>query len=206
VAVDEGPATTTTTITTITTSTTVAGTTTTTTLPGTALLLPAKKLLVKQKKSGAQRLQLLAKDAAISAATPCEVDGELLIDAVGAGTTAQPFAPPRRFVLDAALWKPIKAKKPEKGCRYRKGPVVATVQIKTGKMLKVVANGDDLGVPLATDPRPVRIEVRHGDVRHCFELGGEKGQHLPDKKLLAKNAAPATVCPASASPSGAFVR
>ena len=84
--------------------------------------------------------------------------------------------------------------------------LVATAQIKSGKMLKVIANGDDLGVPLGTDPRPVRIELRHGAVRHCVELGGAKAQHLPDKKLLARNAAAATACPGNASPSGAFVR
>lgn len=171
-----------------------------TTLAGTTVFPPGKKLQVKQKKSGAQRLQLLAKDAKIAAALPCEVDGELVIEAVGAG------APPRTFGLDAALWKPIRAPKPERGCKYRKGPIVATVQIKTGKALKIVANADDLGVPLATDPRPVRVEVRHGDRRSCFEFGGTKGSHKADKKLLAKNAGPATACPMVGSPTGALLR
>jgi hypothetical protein len=151
---------------------------------------------VKRKKSGRHRLQLIAKDSAIAPDAPCEQDGELVVEAVGAGT------PPRRFPLEAAFWKPIKAKKPERGCKYRKGPVVATVQMKAGKMLKVVANGDDLGVPLATDPRPVRLEVRHGDARVCLEFGGTKGRHTAGKKLLAKNAAPATVCPASPADEG----
>ena len=180
-----------------TTTTSTSTSSTTTTLVDTGVFPPAKKLQVKQKKSGVQRLQLLVKDGVIAAATPCDVDGELVIEAVGAG------APVQRYPLDASLWKPIKAKKPEKGCKYRKGPVVATVQIKTGKSLKVVANATDLGVPLATDPRPVRIEVRHGDLRHCVEFGGQ-GKHKPDKKLLAKNARAATICPGG-SPSGAFL-
>jgi hypothetical protein len=154
-----------------------------------AALLPGKKLLVKTKASGVQRLQLKAKSPEIMAADPCATDGELTVEAVGAGT------PPVHIPLDAALWKPINAKKPGKGCKYRKGPVVAGVKIKPGKSLKVVANGADLGVPLSTDPRPVRIELRHGSVRHCFEFGGAKGSHKPDKKLLAKNAGPATACP-----------
>jgi hypothetical protein len=145
---------------------------------------------VKQKKSGAQRLQLFVRDAAVAAAPACEVDGELVIQAVGAG------APTQHYPLAAALWKPINAKKPEKGCKYRKGPVAATVLLKTGKVLKVIANADDLGVPLATDPRPVRIEVRHGDRRLCVEFGGT-AKHKPNKKLRARKAAPATGCPDS---------
>jgi len=152
---------------------------------------------VKEKKSGAQRLQMLAKDTRIAAALPCEVGGQLVIEAVGAG------APIRRIILEAGLWKPIKAKKPERGCKYRKGPIVATVQIKSGKALKIVANADDLGIPLASDPRPVRIELRHGEVRHCFEFGGD-GKHKTERKLLARNADAATTCPGG-SPSAAFV-
>ena len=72
-----------------------------------------------------------------------------------------------------------------------------------GKMLKVQAKGSDLGIPLATDPRPVRVELRHGGVRHCVEFGGD-GKHTADKKLLSKNAPTASACPGG-SPSGAFV-
>ena len=159
---------------------------------------PGTKLLVKKKKSGEQRLQLIAKGSEMAAALPCEVDGELVIEAVGAG------APVQRFVLEASSWKPLKAKKPEKGCKYRKGAVAASVRIKSGKMLKVIANAEDLGIPLATDPRPIRLELRHGDVRHCFEFGGI-GKHKANKKLLAKKADPAAACPAVASPNSAFL-
>jgi hypothetical protein len=82
--------------------------------------------------------------------------------------------------------------------------VVATVLIKPGKVLKVIAKAPDLGVPLGTDPRPVAVELRHGAVRHCFLFGGVKSRYKPDKKLLERNAAPATVCPGGGSPSGAF--
>jgi len=146
---------------------------------------------VKQKKSGVQRLKLIARSADVATTLPCEIEGELVVEALGAVT---------RFPLEATGWKPIRAKKPEKGCKYRKGPVVSTVQLKTGKLLKVVANADDLGIPLAGDPRPVLLEVRHGDVRHCFEFGGA-GTHKDEKKLIAKNAEPASGCPPS-TPSG----
>jgi hypothetical protein len=183
---------TTSTSTTLTTMTSTSSTTSTT-LGGTTIFPEGTKLLVKQKKSGRQRLQLIAKGPEIAtdpgADPPCQVDGALVIEAMGAG------APPTTFPLDAALWRPIRRKKPEAGCKYRKGPVVATVQIKAGKMLKVVANADDLGIPLATDPRPVRISVRHGEVVHCFEFGGVKWRHRPNKKLLARRASPAATCP-----------
>ena len=108
---------------------------------------------MKQTKSGQQRLKLIAKDASVVATSPCEVAGELVIHAMGAG------APQLRLDLDASLWKPLKAKKPEKGCKYKKGPVVATVIVKAGKLIKVSAAGSDLGVPLATDPSPVGTAV-----------------------------------------------
>jgi len=145
------------------------------------------KLVVKQKKSGAQRVKVLVKDPAVTAAMPCETAAEFVVQAAGQSV--------RRWTLDAANWKPLKAKAPEKGCKYKKGPVVATLILKAGKLLKLSASGDDLGIPLDGDPRPVDVEVRHGDVRHCLRFGGE-GKHVPNKKLVSKGAAPATSCPA----------
>jgi len=182
------------------TTTTVASTSTTTsstttTLPETAELLPGTKLLLKQKKSGAQRLQLIVRDAGVGVSTPCETDGALVIEAGGVTSI---------FELAADLWKPIKSKRPEKGCKYRKGPVVATALLKAGKMLRVTANAENLGVSLSADPRPIRIEVRHGDARHCVEFGGT-GPFKAGKKLLAKKAGPPSACPGSPSPIGAFL-
>jgi hypothetical protein len=171
------------------TNTTATSTSTSTTLPGAATLLPARKLRVKQNRRGTQRLVLVARDDALAAPTPCAVDGELVIEALGAGGAV------RRIPLLAPLWTPLKAKRPARGCRSRKGPVATTVLVKTGTMLKVVARGDDLGVPLATDPRPVRIEVRHGAIRHCFEFTSATGKHRPDAKLTGRRAPTATACP-----------
>jgi hypothetical protein len=176
------------------TNTTATSTTTSTTLPGEATLLPGRKLRVKQTQAGDQRFMLVVKDAALAAPVPCAVDGELVIEALGAGGTV------RRIPLLAQLWKPLKARRPERGCKYRRGPIAATVLVKAGRMLKVVARADDLGVPLATDPRPVRIEVRHGATRHCVEFGGEKGTHRPNRTLIAKRAPTATGCPGPGVP------
>jgi hypothetical protein len=172
-----------------TTTTTGGSTTTSTTFPGTAVFPPGKKLVVRRRRSGAQRLRVVVKDPAVVATGPCDVDGELAIEAVGAGT------PVRRFPLAAGLWKPLAARRPERGCRYRKGPVVTSVRVRAGKALEVVATADDLGVPLAVDPRPVRIALRHGAVRHCLEFGGTTAAHAPDRRLIARRAAPATGCP-----------
>jgi hypothetical protein len=122
------------------TSTTVP--VTTTTLPPSTVFPAGTKLLVKRRKSGTYRLQVLARstDVAVDVAAdpPCQVDGELVIEAVGAGTPAW------RVPLEAGLWKPIKAKRPQKGCTYRKGAVVATATLKAGKMLKVIAKAADV--------------------------------------------------------------
>jgi hypothetical protein len=111
------------------------------------------------------------------------------------------------FALDATLWQPIKKKKPAVGCKYRKGPVVVTAILKAGKRLKVVAKSNAAIVPLATDPRPVRVSVRHGSMQHCFEFTeASQGQYKAHKKLLVRGAPAASACPVSASPNGAFVR
>jgi hypothetical protein len=170
------------------TTTVVTTSTTTTTLAATIVFPTGTKLLVKQQRSGAQTLKLLAKDPTVQASPPCDAVGAFVVHAIGAG------APMARWDLAPTYWKPIKTKAPEKGCVYKKGPVVVTLLVKTGKFVKLTARGDDLGVPLATDPRPVRIELAHGGVRHCLEFGGD-GEHVADEKLRAKNAAPATACP-----------
>jgi hypothetical protein len=158
-------------------------------LPSTFVFPLGTKLLVKQKKDGGYSLALLAKDPAVTDVDgSCAVAGELVVRAAGAAS------PALRIPLDAAGWAPIKASKPALGCKYA-GGAIRSLQLKRGKQLKLSAQASDLGVPLATDPRPVRIEVTHGALRHCFEFGGTKGSHKPGKKLLASKAAAASACP-----------
>jgi hypothetical protein len=110
-----------------------------------------------------------------------------VIEASGAG------APATTLPLEAGAWKPIDEKHPAKGCTFT-GSTVTKALLKSGKMLKIVARGTGLGVPLTTDPRPVRIALRHGATRHCLEFGG-RGKHTPGKKLLGKQAPTASACP-----------
>jgi hypothetical protein len=150
--------------------------------------VPGKTLAVRQKQTGEQRLKLKVKSGNVRADVPCGVDGELIVRTDGAMGAEQ------RFPLEAALWEPISASNPSKGCRYRGGPVVSKLQLKIGRSLKIVAAADDLGVPLTTDPRPVWIELIHGDVRHCLEFGGD-AKHKADSRLIARNALDIAMCP-----------
>lgn len=173
------------------TSTTTPVTSTTSTTLGTVKLLEGTKLLVKQKKSGLQRLQLISRSPDVMAADPCGTPGALRIVAEQAGGYA------RTIDLDAEHWKPVNRKRPERGCKYRKGDTVATVLLKPGKVLKVITYSTDLGFPLDADPRPVRVEVRHGDIRHCLRFDPvDKGKFKPGKMLLSKNRTRADACPA----------
>jgi hypothetical protein len=145
--------------------------------------LPGKKLLVTQKKS-TQRLLLLVNDPGVVAAQPCALAGELAVESAGGS---------HRITLDPGAWKPLKKKRPEKGCKYAK-PGGPSIVVKAGKLLKLRVAGPDLGVPLTADPRPVRLGLRQGDVRLCVEFGGQ-GKLTAGKKLLSKASPAPTDCP-----------
>jgi hypothetical protein len=158
---------------------------------GGTTLLTGKKLVVSQKKSGMQRLVVVAKDdgVGVGVSSPaCQSPGELVVVAEGAGT------PPRRIDLEPELWRPIKPKKPARGCRYRGESVVAKLVLKDGRMLKLVAKGPDLGIPLTEDPTPVRIALSRGGVRQCLRFGDDV-RHRPGRKLRVKGGSEADRCP-----------
>ena len=139
-----------------------------------------------RRRTASKRWCSSASDPAVASASPCETDGELAIEATGVGGAM------KSFPLAASGWKPLNKKKPAKGCKYSQsgGPAV---MVKPGKLIKVKTKGDR-GVPLTTDPRPVRIELRHGTNRHCMEFGGD-GKSVADKKLLSKSSAAPHECP-----------
>jgi len=151
--------------------------------------LAGTRLSVKQRKSGTQRLLVVAKDDGVTsdaAISACQSDGRLVLLPEGRA--------PRELPLDSSSWRAITKKKPARGCRFRSRDVVAKVIVKTGKLLKIVAKGTDLGIPLDADPTPVRIELRHDGVRHCVNFGGDVS-FTPNKKLVAKRADRADRCP-----------
>lgn len=150
---------------------------------------PGRGLRVRGTQSGPKRLFLVARDAAIQAHAPCEVDGELVVESRGAG------APPRRFPLEPGRWRPINRNQPQRGCRYDHGPVVRHLRLRAGK-LRVSAMADDLGVPLDVDPTPVRIRLRHGERNDCFTFGGEV-THRSGRHVTARNAPAVETCPST---------
>ncbi len=150
---------------------------------------PGRRLKVQRTRSGSQRLRLAARDAAIRPHAPCEVDGDLVIESRGAGEA------PRRFVLDPSGWRPIRRKKPERGCRYDGASVVRSIRLRDGR-LRVSALADDLGVPLGDDPTPVRIRLRHGERNYCFTFGGTVA-HRPVRRLVARGAPAVEACPST---------
>jgi len=68
------------------------------------------------------------------------------------------------------------------------------ITVKPGKQVKIVGKGTALGHTLASDPRPVLVELRLGAERYCFAFGGTV-KFTADKKYLAKDAPAAAACP-----------
>lgn len=98
------------------------------------------------------------------------------------------------YGLPRAGWRYVKAKKPEAGYKFSKGDPIKTVLVTPGRMIKVVGKGIALGHALASDPRPVHVELRLGDELYCLTFGGDV-RFKPEKKYLAKKAPIALACP-----------
>jgi hypothetical protein len=178
-----------------TTTTTATSSTSTTTVP--AQLLSGKKLLLKWRPDDTKKslLDLLAKDAALtlgdgpdSADDPTLAGGSLRIYAAGGDGFDDTYE------LPAAQWRYASKKKPESGYKFGKGDPITSVLVKAGKQVKIVGKGTALGHTLASDPRPVLIELRLGAERYCFEFGGSV-TFAANKKYLAKKAPAASACP-----------
>jgi len=149
---------------------------------------PGRRLKVRRTKSGSQRLLVLARDAGTEAHGPCEVDGDLVIESLGAAE------PPRRFQLETEGWRPSRGGS-QSGCRYDGGTVVRRLRLRANKM-RILAVADDLGVPLGDDPTPVRIKLRHGERNYCLTFGGAV-THRPDRGVEARDAPPLETCPST---------
>jgi hypothetical protein len=177
---------------------------TSTTLP--AQLLSGKKLLLKKSV-----LNLLSKDPAItlgdgdeSLDDPTLYGGSLRVYAAGGDGFDDTYE------LPASLWRYLlqPPKYPDGGYgpyaapsvgsvigyKFRKADPVTSITVKPGKQVKIVGKGTALGDTLASDPRPVLVELRLGAARYCFAFGGTVA-FTADKKYLAKDAPAAAACP-----------
>jgi len=179
------PTTTSTSLPTTTVTSTTTSSTTTTTLP--AELLAGQRLLLKPT-----RVVLLSKDRGVtagrgarSADDPTVAGGSLRI--VGTGFE-------RSFSLPPDAWRHLSSKKPEKGYRLRGASPVSAIVVKPGKLVKIAARGDALGIPLDADVAPVLVELRIGGRRYCFEFGGTV-KWKAGKQWAATKAPAASACP-----------
>lgn len=166
-------------------TTSTSSSTSSTTLP--SELLAGKKLLLK-----ATRLVLVSKDRSVTAGggarsgdDPTVAGGTLRL--VGTGFE-------RSFTLPPSAWSLLSEKKPEKGYRLAGATPISAIVFKPGKLVKIVAKGDALAIPLDADIAPVRAELQMGARRWCFEFGGSVAWKA-GKQWLATKAPAASSCP-----------
>jgi hypothetical protein len=141
-------------------------------------------------------LNLLSKDTSItlgagpsSADDPTEEGGQLRVVASGGDGFDETYS------LATSGWRYISKKKPANGYTFAKGNPIKSISVKPGKGIKIVGKGSALGIGLASDPRPVLIELRLGGARYCMGFGGSI-EFTAGKKYLAKNSTAAdAACP-----------
>ena len=188
------------------TSTSVAAPTTTSTLPPVstpALVirrLSGKTLLLeaKAKNEGSQRFrvvsadreQLTLGDVADLRALIAQ-GGSLRITAIGGDGFAEIYP------LDAASWRVIDRKHPDRGVRYGKpvGPITQ-VRLEAGKRLLLQGRGPELEQSLGQEPTVIEVELRIGPRVYCLAFGGEERQFARNKKLRRIRSARPATCPA----------
>lgn len=173
----------TTTTTTTTTSTTTTSTTTTTLL---TQFLPGARLLIAPTK-----LVLVAKDKSLTVGSgpgsnddPTVMGGSLRVVGTGFDQT---------YDLAPSAWRYLSEKRHEKGYRLSNASPITAVTVKKGKGLKLVAKGD-LAMSLDADLKPVQVQLRLGQFRHCMTFGGTI-LWKAGTKWQAKKAPTADSCP-----------
>jgi hypothetical protein len=100
------------------------------------------------------------------------------------------------YLLDAADWKPIDARNPRAGIRYRSktGPITALV-FRANTVLRIAGRGSGLIQPLDVEPDLVQVELRFADFDYCLEFGGSIQRHAAGRRLLRKGALRPLGCP-----------
>jgi hypothetical protein len=153
------------------------------------VLRPRGRLLrLRARGTRPPRLHLVMADPVVATADPCDATGEFAIEATGAGLRA------RRYPLDTTSWSATGKRRSRRACGYRSADRTMAIRITSGKRLAAKVTRPDLAIPLAADPRPLRIEIRHGDRRHCVEFGG-KGPFTEDRAVVSRLAPAGGACP-----------
>jgi hypothetical protein len=184
-------------------STSVGGssTTTSTLFPRERLqrFVGGNKLLLQDRpdRPTARRLYLQSRDASALVLgdagdpTPLLASGATLrVTAVGGAWFDE------TYVLEAAGWKPIDARNPRAGIRYRSktGPITALV-FRANALLRIVGRGAGLVQPLDLEPELVQVELRFADFDYCLEFGGSVQRHAAGRRLVRKGALRPLGCP-----------
>lgn len=99
------------------------------------------------------------------------------------------------YELPAAGWSYIGKSTAPKGYRFKSktGPI-RQVDVRSGKQIKVVGQGDGLTHNLATNPNPLDIVVTTGDKNYCMRFGGTPA-FIANKLYKAKKANGPDGCP-----------
>ena len=105
------------------------------------------------------------------------------------------------YPLPATNWAYIGLPEAGRGYIYRDlvgayGPI-HHFALRNGKASNLHGAGAALNFTLHTDPRPVNIVLRYGNLFDCLSYGGGNSQtkFLADKRYGVKHAAPPATCP-----------
>jgi len=102
------------------------------------------------------------------------------------------------YALPAEGWRLIGKPGENEGYQYTDrlltaGPV-KKVSVRAGKVLKVIAQGEQLGHSLSTDPSPIDVVLTLGTQQLCFRSGGTT-LFRAGRKFTASNAPAPDACP-----------
>jgi hypothetical protein len=178
-----------------TTTSSLPGATTTTTIPpfaGEGLTGQKLELRTKGGRLDRARLAMRSADSGLtlgrgngSADDPVANGGALTV--LSGGTAV-------RHTL-AGGWRHVGRAGRNKGYKWKsKSSPIRAIAIRPGKLVKIAGRGA-LGVDLADDPRPVRLELGIGAHLYCFEFGGRLVDIRLSERLLATQAPAPPRCP-----------
>lgn len=172
---------------TTTTTTSTTSSSTTTLPPGTPLAGTRLQLTGRPRDGVARALSLLANAPAIDASADPLTGGGTLRIASGNGFDTT-------IALPASAWRRLGKPSKPKGFVLRRTDAVRLLLVKPGKVLKLLAGGSGIAVPLATTPDPVDVTLTLGSERYCLRFGGTP-KFKAGARFVSKAAAAPASCP-----------